>query len=105
MRRGNKGIKLKQRLSSLDTKAGKVGVGITVGNDRPAQTANGEFVKAGKFRVLWYERKPDKDKAGQNNKKLTKYLRRKTIKVDSNRDLAEQIIEGISRFAGHIHNG
>lgn len=97
-------IKLKQRLSSLQTKSGKVGVGITVGNDQPTQTKNGEFVKAGHFRVLWYERKIDKSAlANKNERKYKKYLKRKTIKVGSTRDLAEQIIEGITRCAGHIY--
>ena len=97
-----KGLRLKQRLSSLDTSAGKVGTGVTVGSDNTGVTADGDKVKAGRFSVLWFERKTVK--TANNILKTKKYLRRKTIPLDnnSNRDQAEQIIEGISRFAGQI---
>lgn len=95
-------IKLEKRLSQHNTSTGKVGVGLTHGNDLPSQTKDGDHVAAGKFRVLWYERRPIIDKQGKNTEKYRKYLKRKTIKLDSNRDQAEQIIEGITRFAGHV---
>jgi hypothetical protein len=97
-----KGLRLKQRLSSLDTKAGKIGTGVTVGSDNASVTADGDKVKAGKFRVLWFERKTDVYE--KNNAKLRKrFLRKKTLKItDSKGDVAEQFIEGISRLAGQI---
>jgi len=93
-------IKLKQRLSEFDTPNGKVGTGLTVGSNSEVTASNGDKFQAGKFTVLWYERKLDK--SVKNGKKYKKYLKRKTIKVDSNRDLAEQIIDGVTRFAGHV---
>jgi hypothetical protein len=99
-----KGLRLKQRLSSIDTKTGRIGTGITVGSDSGSVTADGDKIKAGRFRVLWFERKTVK--TANNILKTKKYLRRKTIPLDnnnnSNRDQAEQIIEGISRLAGQI---
>ena len=90
-------IRVEKRLSQHNTPAGNVGVGLTYGNDLPSKTKDGDHVAAGKFRVIWYERKYSK-----TDRKFKKYIKRKTLKLDSNRDQAEQIIEGISRVAGHV---
>jgi hypothetical protein len=92
-------IKLDKKLNQHNIQNGqaKVGVGITAGNDVLAETKDGDKVLGGKFAVLWYERRYNKS---QN--KMAKYLKRKTIRLVGNRDMQEQIISGISRFAGHL---
>lgn len=93
-------IKLEKKLSQHKTKeGGLVGTGMTAGSSTPSVTADGDKIIGGKFTVLWYERHYNK-----STRKQDKYLRRRTLKLDGKRDQAEQIIEGISRFAGHILN-
>lgn len=94
-------IKLDKKLSQHKTKEGDLmGTGMTAGSLTPSVTGDGDHVIGGKFTVLWYERRFNK-----SQKKMIKYLKRKTIKLVSNRDMQEQIISGISLIAGQTGNG
>lgn len=88
-------------ISQTETNCSKVGVGITSGNDTSSLTSNGESIIGGRFTVLWCERRGN-ERQVKNNNKFMKYIKRKTVKLVSGRDLADQVFEGITQATGHL---